>query len=102
MKIFKLFIIVLILGFLGLYFAYSNGYQESLRKSKVNLTNEKIEMFENDILNGSNILLESYLENEKNYSTKTSKISLKISSKIENTVDLGIKFIFKKLGNMLE
>lgn len=102
MKIFKLLIIILILGFLGLYFAYSNGYQESLRKNKVNLTNEKIEKFESDVLNNNDILLENYFESEKDYSTKTSKVSLKVSSKIENIIDSGIKFIFRKLGNMIE
>lgn len=102
MKIFKLFIIILILAFLGLYFAYSNGYQESLRKNRVNLTNEKIEKFEKDILNGNDILVESYFEDKKDYSTKTTKLSLKLSNKMENVFDSGIKFIFRKLSNIVE
>ena len=102
MKFFKLFIFILIFAFLGLFFIYSNGYQESILKNKINLTNEKIEEFEKDVLNGDDILLENYFEDEKDYSTKTSKFSLKISSKIETIFDSGIKFIFRKLGNMIE
>ena len=102
MKLFKLFILLLIISFLGLFFVYSNGYHERLLNNKVNLTTENIEKFENDVLNGNNILLESYFDEEKDYSTKTSRASLKISNKIESIVDSGIKFIFKKLSNMIE
>ena len=61
-----------------------------------------IEEFENDILEGNDISLENYLTNNKDLSTKTSNFSLKISSKLENIVDNSIKFIFRKLSNMVE
>ena len=41
-------------------------------------------------------------ENDKNYSSKTSKTSLTISEKLENTLDSVIKFIFKKIGEIVE
>jgi len=102
MKIFKYLLILLIIAFLGLYFAYSNGYSEKIIGDKVVLTNEMIEEFENDILEGNDISLENYLTNNKDLSTKTSNFSLKISSKLENIVDNSIKFIFRKLSNMVE
>ena len=102
MKVFKIFILLIIIGFLGLFFAYSNGYYEKMQGDKMILTNQMIEEFEQDILNGEDIKLESYLKNDKDYSTNTSKASLKISNKIENIVDSGIKFIFRKLGNIVE
>ena len=46
MKIFKLFIILIIISFLGLFFAYKNGYYEKTLQKEVLLTNEKIEQFE--------------------------------------------------------
>ena len=101
-KIFKVFVIISIISFLGLFFAYSNGYSENMRRNKINLTNEKIEEFENDVMSGENISINDYLDDDKDYSTKTSKASLKVSSKIENIVDYSIKFIFRKLGNMVE
>lgn len=102
MKVFKIFIILLIISFLGLFFAYSNGYYEKMQGDKMILTNKMIEEFEKDVLNGENVTIESYLKEEKDYSTNTSKVSLKISSKIENIVDSGIKFVFRRLGNMIE
>lgn len=102
MKIFKLLVIILIVSFLGLYFAYSNGYYERSLNNKVLLTNEKIEQFEKDLKNNKNISLNDYIKEEKSYATKTSNMSLKISTKLENILTGGIKFIFKKIGNMIE
>lgn len=102
MKIFKIFILLIIIGFLGLFFAYSNGYYEKMQGDKTILTNQMIEEFEKDVLNGENVTIESYLKEEKDYSTNTSRASLKLSNKIESIVDSGIKFIFRKLSNMVE
>ena len=101
-KIFPYFIILLILSFLGLYFAYSNGYYELKQREKVSLTNQKIEEFESDILSGKDVNLETYLKKDNTYQTKTSEFSLKASEKIENIIDSGIKFIFKKISNLVE
>ncbi len=101
-KVSKVFLFLLILAFLALFFAYSNGYYERMQGEKVNLTNQMIEQFEKDIQAGLDVSLESYLQEEKDYSSKTSKTSLNISEKLENTVDSVIKFIFKKIGEMVE
>ena len=66
------------------------------------LTNEKIEQFEKDLQAGKDISLENYQEEEKDYTTKTSKMSLKVSSKLENIISYSIKFIFRKLGSAIE
>ena len=101
-KVSKVFLFLLILTFLALFFAYSNGYYERMQGEKVNLTNQMIEQFEQDIQAGLDVSLESYLQEEKDYSSKTSKTSLNISEKLENKVDSVIKFIFKKIGEMVE
>jgi len=102
MKFIKIFGILLILAFLGLYFAYSNGYYEQERARKVALTNSQIEDFENAILNGEDISLEDYYQVEESYQTKSGELSLKLASKTENLVSSGIKFLFQKLGSMIE
>ena len=101
-KVSKVFLFLLILGFLALFFAYSNGYYERMQGEKVNLTNQMIEQFEKDIQDGLDVSLESYLQDKKDYSSKTSKTSLNISEKLENTLDSVIKFIFKKIGEIVE
>lgn len=91
-----------ILGFLALYYAYSNGYYQQLQGEKVVLTNQMIEEFEKDVKDGKNISLADYYEKEKDYSTKTSQMSLKLSSKVSSFFDKVIKFVFQKLGSALE
>ena len=102
MKIIKLFIILLIISFLALFFIYQNGYYENITRNKILLTNEKIEEFEQDIKEAKDISLENYLEKEKDYSTNISKATLNISNKLENILDKGIKFIFKKISKVIE
>lgn len=102
MNLKKFFLILLIISFLGLYFAYTNGYYEKEKAKKIQMTNSQIEKFEEDIKNNEEILLKNYLETNKKYQTKTSEISLKIANKAENIVSSSIKFIFQKLGKMIE
>lgn len=102
MKIFKILFIFLILSFLGLYFAYSNGYYETMQSEKVSLTNKQIEEFEEALMNGEEISLDTYKLDNIDYSTNTSKLSLKVSNSFENIVNSGIKFIFRKISNVIE
>ena len=94
--------ILLIISFFGLYIAYQNGYYEKITRDKINLTNQRIEQFEQDIKDGVDVTIDDYLDEEKDYTTKTSKASLKISSKLENIIDSGIKFIFRKISSIVE
>ena len=75
---------------------------EKRQSDKVLLTNQMIEEFEEDIKEGKDISIEDYLKEEEDYSTRSSKLSLSISSKAEHIVDSAIKFIFKKLGSVVE
>lgn len=93
-------IILLILGFL--YFSYQNGYYDKYMRDKINLTNQNIEKFELDVKEGRDVTIEDYLDKEKNYSTKTGNMSLKVSNKLEQIISNGIKFIFKKISNVVE
>ncbi len=101
-KVFKGIIFFLVIGFLGLYFAYNNGYYEKKQQDKITLTNEMIEKFEDDIKEGKDVTIESYFEEEPDYSTKASRFSLEISNKASSFVDSAIKFVFNKLGNVIE
>ena len=102
MKIFKSFLILIIVSFLGLFFAYKNGYYEKSINKGIKLTNQKIKEFEKDLQDGKNITIDSYLEKEPSYATKASKLSLKDSARIEGLITESIKFIFRKLGNIIE
>lgn len=94
--------IIIIVLLLGLYFAYQNGYYEQITRDKIMLTNEQIEHFEQDIIDGKDVSLEKYIDNNKSYSTKIGNASLKVSNKIENTINKLIKFLFKKISKVVE
>lgn len=93
-------IILILLSFL--YFSYQNGYYDKYMRDKINLTNQSIEKFENDIKDGKDVTIEDYLQESKNYATKTGNMSLKISNKLENIISSSIKFLFKKISNVVE
>ena len=94
--------ILLIIMFLALFYAYQNGYYEKYTRDRINLTNKNIEQFEQDILEGKDVSINDYLEEEKSYETKTGSASLRISSKVENTINKGIKYLFRKISSLVE
>ena len=53
-------------------------------------------------MNGEEISLDTYKLDNIDYSTNTSKLSLKVSNSFENIVNSGIKFIFRKISNVIE
>ena len=101
-KIIKYLPLILIILFLGLYFSYQNGYYDKYMRDKINLTNQNIERFEKDIIDGRDVSIEDYIEENKNYDTKISNLSLKVSNKLENIISKGIKYIFNKISNVIE
>ena len=101
-KIFKFIPIIIIIIFLCLYFSYQNGYYERIIRDKITLTNVRIEEFEQDIKDGKDVTIEDYLDEEIDYSTKMGNASLKVGEKLENIINEGIKYIFKKISNVVE
>ena len=94
--------LIIIILFIGLYLIYQNGYYEKVTRDKIMLTNEQIEKFEQDIVDGKDVSLEKYVDNSKNYTTKVGNISLKVSNKVEKGLNKVIKFIFNKISSVVE
>ena len=94
--------ILILLMFVGLYLVYENGYYDIVFRDKIMLTNEQIEKFEQDVIDGKDVTIEDYVEERKDYSNKISKASLSISDKFNHIIDKGIKFIFKKVASVVE
>ena len=97
----KGFILVIIFVYLILFFSYQNGYYELLNKKKTELTEEMILKYEEDLKNGLDVTKEDYSIKDVDYSNTCTKASLKISMRIENIIDGGIKTIFKKINKMV-
>ena len=100
MKIIKMVkptILILMLSFFSIYFTNLGGYYEHQLQTKNVLTEDAIQRFEQDVSNGKAIIASNYIEKEKNYSNKPSKIAMKISNFISKSFDKSIKFVFKQI-----
>lgn len=88
---------ITIIFFFALYFSQYTGYYDFSDNSKTVLTDEAIKKFEADVKAGKKIDASNYLEKEKNYSNKASKLGMKISLIIEKAFNKGMNAIFNEL-----
>ena len=102
MKTFKIIMIVLVLAFLLLFLSYENGYYRSLNKEKMLLTDEKIKEYEEDLKNGVDVSSKSYVVTPQEYDSPYTREILNISSIIEKGLSNMIKYIFQKVGNIVD
>ena len=93
-KTIKLITIILLILFLSLYFS---KYNTNYYGNKNILTEKAIKQYEEDLKAGKEILPSNYLEPEKNYNNKVSKIGVQVSKLIEKTFSKGLKYIMKYL-----
>ena len=96
-KIFSIISIMLFILFLSLYFSkYNNEYYIN---QKV-LTDEAIERFEKDLRAGKEIKASNYIQKEKDYNNRFSKLGLKTSSLIEKTFRKTLKLFAKYISKL--
>ena len=100
--IFKYFFLMSFITFLTIYFSQATGYYEYEQYKKKELTEEQIKKFEQDISEGKEIDIETYLKPTKNYENKISNASLAISDTIGEYMVKGVEFIFNGLGKLIE
>ena len=102
-KIIKLIIIVTLIIFVSAYIISESGYYEYTMQQKTIITNEKIKEFEEDIKNNESIDLKEYLDKEQNdYSNKITTLVYNISDNSNKLARKAIKYLFKKLGSLVE
>ena len=99
----KLIILIIVIIFISSYLISSSGYYEYTMQQRTIITNEKIKEFENDIKNNENIDLKEYLNKEEiDYSNKITTLVYNISESSNNLARKAIKYLFKKLGSLVE
>lgn len=101
MKYFKIFGIMLIVLYLGLFIAYQNGLGERWNNERKILTEEMIKEYEEDLKNGVDVTKKEYVVVKPSYSNIYSSNILKISKKIEKGIDYVIKYFFKKISDSI-
>ena len=98
-KTIKIIGIVLFVMFLSVYFSrYNTNYYENRNV----LTEEAIVKFEQDIKEGKDISINTYLKEEKGYNNKASTIGLKLSQGIEIGFKKSLKLLFKCMEGLVE
>jgi len=101
-KLIKGIFYLFLLSFIVLLVLEETGYYKT-RTSKVKtLTEEQIKVFEQDIKSGKEIDINDYVINRVDYTNDLSNNIYKISLKLEKGLDSVIKFIFKKVNEMVE
>ena len=82
---------ILFVVFLGLYIASISGYYESQVSNKVALTDKAIEQFEQDVLEGKVVDINTYINEEtKDYSNKFTDMGDRFSESIQSVLTDGI------------
>lgn len=89
---------LLFLVFIFLYLLVNTGYYESKIAKKTLITDKKIKQFERDVKMGKPIDLDSYYEEEKDYSSIVSKAGKQITGKLS----IGLESFFKNSGKVLK
>ncbi len=101
-KVLKTIMIFLFVIFLTIYISNNKGYYEYGMHKRIELTNEEIEKFEEDVKNNRDIDIEEYLkESTKDYSNGISKISLSISNFMGKYIRQGINGVFKTIDKIM-
>lgn len=86
---------ILFIVFLGLYIASISGYYETQVGNKVALTEDAIRDFENDVLDGKTVDINTYLKEEtKDYSNSFTNIGDKFSESIQKVLTEGVKGVW--------
>ena len=84
-------LIILFVIFIGLFVACESGYYESKVSHDVALTNDAIKKFEEDIMKGEVVDINSYIKTDTNdYSNSLTKTGDKISGAMEGILSGGL------------
>ena len=100
-NILKASLIIIILIYIIIYFSYKNGYYIDKNREKQILTEEKIKEYEDDLKNGVDVSKKDYLVITDNYDNSYTRLSLKLSNKIEKVFNKIIKFFFNKISDQI-
>ena len=85
-----------------MYISNNKGYYEYGLHKKMELTNEEIEKFENDVKNNKSIDVEKYLKDStKDYSNEISRLSLSFSNFTSKYIKMGINDLFKTIDKLM-
>ena len=101
-KIFKFIFGLIFIAFIISYVIEESGYYEYNLRNKTVLTKESMEKFEKDVSEGKDVSIEDYVVNTStDYTTKLTRGTNKVSTKVNDVLKKGIESVFKVLGKFV-
>ena len=100
-KFLKPLVLIIIFSFLVLYFFYTSGYSENKIRKEKELMEQMILKYEEDLKNGVDVSKENYVIQKPDYSNNFTNTTLRLSEKVCDIIDQSIKYLFKKMSNMV-
>lgn len=101
-RIFKSFMTLLFIGFIGIYISNKSGYNEYDKHKKVELTNAQIQKFEEDVKNNKDIDINDYVgEIKEDYSNGISNLSVNFSNITSKYIKKGITDVFNIINKLM-
>lgn len=101
-RILKIIFGCLFLSFVIAYVIEKSGYYEYNLRNKTVLTKESMEQFEKDLSSGKDVSIEDYVVNTStDYTTKLTRGTNKLSTKVNDVLKKGIERVFKVLGKFV-
>jgi len=98
----KTILILLFIAFIGISISNKTGYYDYEFHKRVELTNEEIEKFEEDVKNNKEIDINDYRGNTiEDYSNKISKFGNSVSNITSKYIKKGINEILDTLNKLL-
>lgn len=102
-KIIKFILILVFFAFVVSYIIYETGYYEYKLQNKTVLTTEEMKKFEEDVKEGKDVDLNSYLvETEKDYSNNLTRSTVRVSTTVNNYLKKSIEKVFKQINKLVE
>ena len=100
---FKIVILLLFIIFITLFFASYTGYYDYENRKTKNLTESQMRKFEEDVKNGVNLDLETYITKPNtDYRNFLSKLGSKTSKTVSNIVSGSVNYTFDFLIKFVE
>ena len=85
-----------------IFFMVNLGYYEYAYYKKKVLTEEQIEKFEKDVLEGKELDINEYLSKDDEFIVKKKRLPLKISELIVSITSKGINIVFNYLNKLIK
>lgn len=93
---------VLVLAYIVVFIISETGYYQTIESKNKTLTEEAMENFEKDVIDGKDIVASNYLEKRPDYNNLITRVTLSIGNIIESIFNKIMKLILNEVENAIK